>query len=146
MNVPSYDYDLLKEMIMNTDNVDELRLMSMMMNMNFTTPHQDSLKDGMCAEGNWKDHPIGPLFRAVKNNEIFEVEELLQDDAGNFKERVNEVDGDEVGVLHILALDRDVTEDDAVAMVQSLKDAGANLDLRAGRMMSSETPLHVAAW
>jgi hypothetical protein len=48
--------------------------------------------------------------------------------------------------LHILALDRDVTEDDAVAMVQSLRDAGANLDLRAGRLMSSETPLHVAAW
>ena len=123
-------------------------LMTMMMSM---MPAPLGGNDDMCAEGNWTDHPIGPLFRAVKNHCIFEVESLLHeeqqgDDNNTYKKRVNELDGDGAGVLHILALDRDVLEGDAVAIVESLKDAGADLDLRAGRMMSSETPLHVAAW
>ena len=99
---------------------------------------------GMCTEGDWEDHPMGELFRAARDRQIFEVEALLERD--KYKQGVNELDGDGGGVLHILALQGKLPGDDAEAMVNALKNAGADLDLRSGKMLSSETPLHVAAW
>lgn len=98
----------------------------------------------LCNEDDWEDHPMGELFRAANNHQIFEVESLLEQD--KYREGVNELDGDGAGVLHNVALDSKLSEEDAEAIVQAFKNAGADLDLRGGNMMSSETPLHVAAW
>eukprot|EP00985_Skeletonema_marinoi_P005126 scaffold2201_cov162-Skeletonema_marinoi.AAC.18 len=99
---------------------------------------------GLCNEDDWENHPMGELFRAVRRHDTVEVETLLEQES--YREGVDELDGDGAGVLHNLALDSELYEEDAEAIVQAFKNAGADLDLRGGSMMSGETPLHVAAW
>ncbi|KAL9187604.1 hypothetical protein ACHAXT_005982 [Thalassiosira profunda] len=64
----------------------------------------------------------------------------------HYKALVNELDGDGGGALHVLGLNGNkVSEDEAAEIVEAFKTAGADLDLRAGGMLSAETALHAAA-
>ena len=68
--------------------------------------------------------PTGALFRAVKELDVNEVERLLQD--GEYKEAVDEEDGDGFAALFTLALSNEATLDDAKSIVMAFKSAGAD--------------------
>lgn len=115
-------------------------MLKMMMGLGMSSSH------GMCTEGDWVDHPLRNLFLAARRRDAPLVFTLLQQGAEKYRLGVDELDGDGAGVLHICALDKEFDEADAEIIVQAFKDAGADLDLKGGSMMSGETPLHVAAW
>ena len=95
-------------------------------------------------QGGWRGHPAGPLFRAAESGDASAIEVLLQQD--DYKALVDELDGDGGGALHVLGLNgHKVAEDEAAEIVETFKTAGADLDLRAGGMLSAETTLHAAA-
>ena len=96
-----------------------------------------------CSEGEWIDLPTGALFRAVKELDVDEVERLLED--GEYKEAVDEEDGDGFAALFTLALSDKATLDDAKSIVAAFDNAGADLDARASGIAGGETPLMAAA-
>ena len=139
----SMDDDLMNMLLGSGAESMEEVMMRMFLGMGGGANNSSS---GMCTEDDWEDHPMGELFRAARRHDTVEVETLLEQES--YREGVDELDGDGAGVLHCLALDSEIymTEEDAEAIVQAFKNAGADLDLRGGSMMSGETPLHVAAW
>lgn len=136
------DVDTLKSLLDGDESIEEL-MMKMMM---FGGMNSSMSSSGMCAEDDWRDHPLSHLFLAASRRDAALVVSLLQHGAEKYRLGVDELDGDGAGVLHNLALYSDLTEGDAETIVQAFKDAGADLDLKGGSMMAGETPLHVAAW
>jgi len=135
------DVDTLKSLLDGDESIEEL-MMKMMM---FGGMNSSMSSSGMCAEDDWRDHPLSHLFLAASRRDAALVVSLLQHGAEKYRLGVDELDGDGAGVLHNLALYSDLTEGDAETIVQAFKDAGADLDLKGGSMMAGETPLHVAA-
>lgn len=134
------DVETLKTLLDGDESIEEL-----MMKMMMFGGMGGSSSSGMCAEDDWYDHPLSNLFLAAKNRDAAQVVDLLEDGPEKYRLGVDELDGDGAGVLHNLALYSDLTEEDAEMIVQAFKDAGADLDLKAGSMMAGETPLHIAA-
>ena len=98
----------------------------------------------LCTEGHWRGLPdSGSIFRAVRGLDVDEVEQLLEQE--RYKRHINDLDGDGGSALHILGLAMEATFVQAEGVVKAFKNAGANLDVRGGQMMSAETPLMAAA-
>ena len=93
----------------------------------------------LCDEGDWAGLDAGPIFRAVKQRDCCELAELLEDPSN--RRKLDDTDGDDVGALHILALN-DPSYQDAIEIVEAFKNAGADLNIRSNR---DETPLAMAA-
>ena len=86
-------------------------------------------------ETNWEGLPAKELFQAVTTGDVTELNRLLT--RPEFKQRVNDLDGDGHSLLHIIP----ITEDFDTA-VQALVTAGIDIDIR--RAVTEETALHEA--
>ncbi len=137
----AHEMDTLKMLLDDGESIEDL-----MMKMMMFGGMDSSSSSGLCDEGDWKDHPLCNLFLAARRRDAANLVSLLKHGEEKYRLEVDELDGDGAGVLHNLALySGDLSEEDAQAIVHAFKDAGADLDLRAGKMMSGETPLHIAA-
>lgn len=86
---------------------------------------------------------MGELFRLAKEDP-YEVQNLLMENE-KYVKGIDSLDGDGAGVLHNAALNSRMTERDAEWLVEAFAERDADLNLRAGPMLSGETPLHIAA-
>ena len=94
----------------------------------------------VCQEGNWEELPAGAIFRSVLELDCDELENLLKQP--KWKARINDVDGDQSGALHILGLQYDKAHlCEAKRIVEIFVKYGGDINLRNGH---KETPLIMA--